>query len=380
MSPAVRVIVGISGGVDSAVAALRLLESGFEVQGLHMTNWQAHDAYCTAAADYQAARQVCTDLGITLHRASFEEQYRKLVFADFLAEYRAGRTPNPDVLCNRHIKFGAFLEHALRLGADKIATGHYARLEHGDGLHLRMSADRDKDQTYFLHAVDARALSHAMFPLADMTKSQVRVAASRAGLSNHGRPDSTGICFIGERPFRKFLGNYLTGCSGPILTPSDKLMGQHDGLMFYTIGQRSGVGIGGLRDGSAEPWYVASKDVARNALIVVQGRQHPLLWARGLVTERVAWIGRAPPAMGDGTRYRCHVRIRHRHGPASAAVQSLANGGLLVCFDEPQWAVAPGQSAVLYRDDECLGGAVISRAVSIQSPEADAAALAGYPL
>lgn len=357
-----RIIVGISGGVDSAVAALRLLEAGYDVHGLHMTNWEEQGDWCSSAQDFQAARRVCDELDITLHRANFSAEYRERVFADFLAEYRAGRTPNPDVLCNRHIKFGAFLHHARRLGAVRVATGHYARLMPGGPVRLRRAADADKDQTYFLHAVDTDALASSLFPLGDMTKAEVRRLANDAGLSNHGRPDSTGICFIGERPFREFLGRYLHGAEGPILTPEGRELGRHAGLMFYTPGQRSGIGVGGLAGAAGEPWYVACKDLARNALIVVQGRGHPLLWSRELHTGPPRWLGAALPFDAPGP-WRCEARIRHRHPPAACRV-ATRDGGLVIAFDDAQWAPAPGQYAVFYRADECLGGAVIERALT----------------
>jgi len=357
-----RIIVGISGGVDSAVAALRLLEAGHDVHGLHMTNWEEDDDWCSSAQDFQAARKVCSELGITLHRANFAAEYRDRVFADFLAEYRAGRTPNPDVLCNRHIKFGAFLDYARRLGARRVATGHYARLAPGNPVCLRRAADADKDQTYFLHAVDAGALASTLFPLGDMTKPEVRQRANDAGLSNHRRPDSTGICFIGERPFREFLGRYLQGPDGPIVTPEGREVGRHEGLMFYTPGQRSGIGIGGLAGGAGEPWYVAGKDLARNALVVVQGRAHPMLWSRELRTGMPRWLGE-PPFAGSGP-WRGDARIRHRHTPAACRV-TAHEGGLVVTFDEPQWAPAAGQYAVFYRADDCLGGAVIESVLTV---------------
>jgi len=353
------VIVGVSGGVDSAVAALRLRDAGYDVQGLHMTNWRDDDPGCTAASDYQAARQVCQDLEIPMHHVDFSEAYRQQVFAGFLAEYRAGRTPNPDVLCNRHIKFGAFIEHALKLGADWVATGHYARIQHVDGPRLLTSADAEKDQTYFLHAVHGHAFSRVLFPLGDITKEKVRQIASSRGLPNHARRDSTGICFIGERPFREFLKQYLEEAPGPIETAEGEVVGQHPGLMFFTLGQRSGIGIGGRRAGSAEAWYVAEKDPTRNALIVVQGRENTRLWSAALKTGPMHWINGMPAATAAGNAFRCRVRIRHRHHPAESTVTPAPDGRLMISFDEPQWAVAPGQFAVLYLGQECLGGAVI---------------------
>ncbi len=363
-------MVGISGGVDSAVAALCLLRDGYEVQGLHMTNWAEEDAYCTAAADYQSARRVCNELGIPLHRADFSAAYRREVFAGFLAEYAAGRTPNPDVLCNRHIKFGSFLEQARRLGAQRIATGHYARLsaDADTGTRLLKAADAGKDQTYFLHAVEPAALAQAMFPIGGLAKTAVRRMANDAGLPNHDRPDSTGICFIGERPFREFLRRYLDAAPGPVLTAEGQELGTHEGLMFYTVGQRSGIGIGGRADAAGEPWYVAAKDPRRGALIVVQGREHPLLWARALTTEPVRWVGGTPAKLRSAEGLRCEARIRHRHPPAPCGVSASREECLEVLFDSPQWAITPGQYVVFYDGEECLGGAVIDRAGASDHP------------
>ncbi|MBM4197645.1 MAG: tRNA 2-thiouridine(34) synthase MnmA [Gammaproteobacteria bacterium] len=356
------VMVGISGGVDSAVAALLLREAGHEVQGLHMTNWEVDDAYCTAAADYQSARQVCADLGIPLHRANFSAAYRDQVFSSFLAEYAAGRTPNPDVLCNREIKFGAFLEHARRLGAGMIATGHYARGGATSGGRLLLARDTAKDQTYFLHAVEPSALAVTLFPLGDLTKEEVRSLANRAGLANFDRPDSTGICFIGERPFREFLSGYLSGTPGPILACEGEHLGEHSGLIHYTIGQRSGIGIGGRSSGGDAAWYVVAKDIARNALVVAQGRGHPALWSRVLTTGPPHWLRAIPdPCSLRGLR----ARIRHRHAPAACEITTAEDGSLRLLFADSQWAVAPGQYAVLYTDDECVGGAVIETAAPV---------------
>lgn len=368
------IVVGISGGVDSAVAALRLRDAGFDVHGLHMTNWREDDAHCSAAADYQAARAVCAELGIPLHRADFSAEYRRQVFDGFLADYAAGLTPNPDVLCNRHIKFGAFLRHAQRLGAARIATGHYARLA-GPGPRLLRAADAGKDQTYFLHAVERAALARAVFPLGDLLKAEVRAIANRAGLPNHDRPDSTGICFIGERPFREFLARYVQGAAGPVLTPEGVELGRHGGLMFHTVGQRSGIGIGGRRGGGGAPWYVAAKDAGRNALVVVQGRDHPLLWSSGALAGAPAWIGAEPRALANGDTLTLGVRLRHRHGPVAARLARAGDGSLAIRFAEPQWAVAPGQYAVFYAGEECLGGAVVTRPMAA-APDAQAVAAA----
>ncbi len=348
-----KIILGLSGGVDSAVAGLLLLRAGACVEALHMHNWDEDSEYCSAAQDYQDARQVCRELGIPLHRVDFSAAYRKRVFAEFLAEYRAGRTPNPDVLCNREIKFDLFLAHARRLGASRIATGHYAR---GGGTGLRKARDADKDQTYFLHAVPRDALDACLFPLGELHKAEVRALATDAGLPVNEKADSTGICFIGERPFREFLARYLRGSPGPIQTPEGDTLGQHEGLMFYTIGQRRGLRIGG-RPGRSGAWYVAAKDPAANRLIVVQDRRHPLLWGRALEAAAPAWIAGEPPELRAAGGLRCSARIRHRQTEVSCRVLPAPHGRLLVAFDTPQWAIAPGQYVVFYREDDCLGGA-----------------------
>lgn len=355
-----RVIVAMSGGVDSAVAALRLLRAGHDVQGLFMSNWEEdEDGYCRAAEDYQDARQVCAELGIPLHRVSFARQYREQVFAHFLAEYAAGRTPNPDVLCNREIKFGVCLAYARRLGAERFATGHYARVDHGPGgPRLLRAADASKDQTYFLHAVDRAALAMTLFPVGGLTKADVRATARAAGLPVFAKRDSTGICFIGERPFRRFLENFLPARPGPIETDAGERIGQHAGLMYYTLGQRSGLGLGGRAGAREAPWYVAAKDVARNALVVVQDPDHPLLMSDGLSATDVHWIGDAPAA----ARFRCSVQLRHRQRPQDCSVDVAPGGRAEVTFDAPQRAVTPGQYAVFYAGEVCLGGGVIAAA------------------
>src|SRR5246127_4947684 len=305
-SACARVIVGLSGGVDSAVAALLLKDAGWDVQGLFMSNWEEDDdGYCTAAQDFQDARAVAAELGIPLHRASFARQYREQVFSEFLREHRAGRTPNPDVLCNREIKFGAALEWARRLGASHFATGHYARLEPAPGgTALCKARDRAKDQSYFLHAVARSELSRTVMPLGDLEKSAVRERARRAGLPVFDKPDSTGICFIGERPFREFLSRFLDPQPGPIESPEGEVLGTHQGLAFYTLGQREGLHIGGRRGRSEQPWYLAAKDGARNALIVVQGHDHPLLRSSSLTTGPVHWLVDARTAP-----FRCAVKV-----------------------------------------------------------------------
>jgi tRNA-specific 2-thiouridylase len=354
------VIVGISGGVDSAVAALLLQQQGYRVQGLHMTNWDEDDDYCEAARDYQDARKVCTDLDIPLHHVNFAREYRDKVFADFLEEYRRGRTPNPDVACNRQIKFGDCLEYAMRLGADKIATGHYARVAQVDGQYqLLKGVDHGKDQSYFLHAIRPEVLSQVLFPLGELLKPAVRKIANDFGLPNYARRDSTGICFIGERPFKEFLQGYIPEQPGNIETPEGKVIGRHDGLMFHTLGQRQGLAIGGLRDYSDEPWYVAGKDMARNVLLAVQGNTHPLLWSAAMQLEKMHWLV-APPV---GT-FRCKVKTRYRQDDVACELQLGADGTALVSFEEPVWAVTPGQYAVFYQGDICLGGAVIAAATA----------------
>jgi tRNA-specific 2-thiouridylase len=352
-----RVIVALSGGVDSAVAALCLLRDGYRVEALHMTNWDDANEYCTAGADLADARRVCADLGIHLHHVNFAREYRDEVFAGFLSELRAGRTPNPDVACNRHIKFGVFMEHARRLGADLIATGHYARILAGPPSRLFRPADREKDQTYFLHAIEGSALERTLFPLGLLEKSEVRRLARDYGLSNHARRDSTGICFVGERPFRDFLAEHLRPAPGPILGAAGQQLGEHIGLPFYTLGQREGLQIGGRNDSLQSPWFVAAKDAARNALIVVQGQDHPWLFRQELSAGDLRWLTGEPTGLADGLEF--HARIRHRHAPAPCHVMLLPDGRARVHFETPQRAPAPGQYVVFYQGDECLGGGVI---------------------
>lgn len=353
-----RVVLGLSGGVDSAVAALLLKDAGADVHALHMTNWEDDDGYCTAAEDLQDARLVCEQLEVPLHHVNFSQQYRDQVFAYFLDEYRAGRTPNPDVLCNREIKFGVFREHAKRLGGEMLATGHYARVGAvNDGVALLKGRDPNKDQSYFLHAVHAEALGETVFPLGDLQKDEVRQIARDRGLRIHDKKDSTGICFIGERPFREFLSTYLPANPGPIRTPEGEDIGQHSGLMYYTLGQRQGLQIGGRKDASEDPWYVVDKDMSENALIVAQGATD-LLLSKQLFATDASWIGADPGGLGEGLR--CTAKVRYRQTD-QACVVTRAGDELEVRFDEPQRAVAPGQFVVFYRDEQCLGGAVIDR-------------------
>jgi tRNA-specific 2-thiouridylase len=353
-----RVVLGLSGGVDSAVAALLLKDAGADVHALHMTNWEDDDGYCTAADDLQDARLVCEQLDIPLHHVNFSEQYRDRVFEYFLDEYRAGRTPNPDVLCNREIKFGVFREHAKRLGGEFLATGHYARSAKIDGeTALLKAVDLNKDQSYFLHAVSAEALAETVFPLGDLEKAEVRQIARDRGLRNHDKKDSTGICFIGERPFREFLSTYLPANPGVIKTPDGTEVGKHTGLMYYTLGQRQGLQIGGRKDAGDEPWYVVDKDLQTNALIVAQGETE-LLLSDALVATDASWIGSPPAGLSEGLR--CMAKVRYRQADQACTV-NLLEDTLSVAFDTPQRAVAPGQYVVFYDADRCLGGAVIDR-------------------
>jgi len=354
------VIVGMSGGVDSAVAALLLREAGYAVQGLFMSNWEDDDdAYCTTAADFQDARRVCETLNIALHRVSFAAQYRERVFEFFLREYAAGRTPNPDVLCNREIKFGVCLEHMHRLGASRIATGHYARLRHTpSGTQLLKAADTAKDQSYFLHGVSAAALDKTLFPIGEMCKAEVRKLAHAAGLPVYDKPDSTGICFIGERPFQEFLSRYLRTEPGPIENDAGQVIGEHRGLALYTLGQRSGLKVGGRAGAAAAPWYVADKDMQRNALIVVQDQDHPLLLSDAFDVERIHWLD------ADADRpIECAVKTRYRQKDLDCTVHLsiAADQHSRVTLKEPARAVTPGQYAVFYQGARCLGGAVIAK-------------------
>ena len=352
-----RVVVGLSGGVDSSVAALLLLQQGYEVHALHMTNWdEDEDGYCSAAEELQDARRVCEHLGIPLHHVNFAQEYRERVFEDFLADYRAGYTPNPDILCNREIKFGVFREYARRLGAQLIATGHYARVEHSDPPRLRKGADPGKDQSYFLHQVAAEALAATLFPLGALTKAEVRRLARDHGLATHDKRDSTGICFIGERPFREFLSRYVAAEPGPIVDEAGREIGRHHGLPYYTPGQRQGLGIGGRREAGDAPWYVAARDFAANTLMAVQGRDHPLLYSESLSAGAVHWIGGPPAELADGGTLTCRAKVRYRQADQPCCVHRAAGGELEVNFDAPQRAVAPGQFVVFYQDDVCLGG------------------------
>jgi tRNA-specific 2-thiouridylase len=345
----------MSGGVDSSVAAWRLLQQGYEVQGLFMSNWdEDEDGYCTAAEDYRDARAVCEQLGIPLHKVSFAGEYRERVFAYFLEEYRAGRTPNPDVLCNREIKFGVCFDYARRLGAEWVATGHYARVIHQPVPRLLRGVDEDKDQSYFLHAMPATALARTLFPIGELRKEEVRRIARELTLPVFDKRDSTGICFIGERPFQQFLSQYLPAQPGDIETLDGRRVGTHSGLMYYTLGQRQGLGIGGRAGASEEPWYVAAKDLRRNVLVVVQGHSHPALLSSTLVASQLSWVaGTAPDAAFD-----CTAKVRYRQRDQRCRVE-IHGARAHVRFEEPQRAVTPGQYVVFYAGEECLGGGVI---------------------
>ncbi|WP_444909492.1 tRNA 2-thiouridine(34) synthase MnmA [Microbulbifer sp. TRSA005] len=359
-----RVIVGMSGGVDSSVAALLLMQQGYQVEGLFMKNWDEDDGteYCTAKADLADAQAICEKLGIKLHTANFAAEYWDHVFEYFLAEYKAGRTPNPDILCNREIKFKVFLEYAEVLGADAIATGHYTRRRDIEGrTYLLKGLDGNKDQSYFLHAVGEGEFARSLFPLGELEKPEVRRIAEENGFITHNKKDSTGICFIGERRFKDFLEQYLPAQPGDMETPEGEIMGRHAGLMYHTIGQRQGLGIGGVKGAGEEPWYVVGKNLERNVLIVAQGAHHPLLYATGLVAAQTHWINGAAP----GESFRCQAKTRYRQPDQDCTIRVQKGGNLTVEFDEPQRAITPGQSLVLYDGEICLGGAVIEQATGI---------------
>ncbi|MCC7069048.1 MAG: tRNA 2-thiouridine(34) synthase MnmA [Burkholderiales bacterium] len=359
-----KVIVGLSGGVDSAVSAWLLKQQGHDVLGIFRKNWEDDDnsEYCSSREDLVDAVSVADHIGIDIEVVNFATEYKDRVFSYFLAEYQAGRTPNPDVLCNTEIKFAAFLDHAMRLGAERIATGHYAGMrEAADGsgrFELLKGDDDTKDQSYFLHRLNQAQLSKAMFPLAHVAKREVRAIAERERIPNFAKKDSTGICFIGERPFREFLERYLPKTPGRMRTPEGEDVGGHQGLAYYTLGQRGGLHIGGSRAGSGEPWYVAGKDMATNTLIVVQGREHPALRRADVPLLDTHWIAGREPAAGDGYG----GKTRYRQPDAACAYRPAADGeaGPVLRFREPQWAPTPGQYAVLYQGNVCLGGGVIA--------------------
>ena len=353
-----RVVVGLSGGVDSSVAAWLLKQQGHEVSGVFMKNWEDDDddSHCSSREDWVDAVSVADVLGIEIEQVNFAGEYKDRVFAHFLREYQAGRTPNPDVLCNNEIKFAAFLDHALKSGADRIATGHYAGVRQVDGLfQLLKGEDGTKDQSYFLHRLNQLQLSRAMFPLAALTKREVRAIAEREGIPTYDKKDSTGICFIGERPFREFLERYVPRTPGVMRTPEGAVVGEHQGVAFYTIGQRNGLKIGGQAGGDGEPWFVAHKDPVKNELIVVQGHDHPLLLRDAVEIGNTHWISGTDPH----THWVYAAKTRYRQDDAACSLGWLRGGEALIEFAEPQWAVAPGQYAVVYESKVCLGGGVI---------------------
>ncbi|WGO96828.1 tRNA 2-thiouridine(34) synthase MnmA [Saccharophagus degradans] len=356
----ITVIVGMSGGVDSSVSALLLKQQGYKVEGLFMKNWDEDDGteYCTAMTDLMDAAAVCQKLDIHLHTANFARQYWDNVFEYFLEEYKACRTPNPDILCNREIKFKVFLEYAKKLGADYIATGHYTRTRQHEGCtQLRKGLDPNKDQSYFLHAVGEQEFAQTLFPIGDIEKPQVRAIAEEHGLVTHNKKDSTGICFIGERRFKDFLETYLPAQPGVIVDENGVEIGEHQGLMYHTIGQRQGLGIGGVPGRPEAPWYVAEKRLQTNQLVVVQGSNHPLLFSNELTTGAMHWINpRLAPTLSEP--FRCTAKTRYRQ-PDQWCTLTSNGDGVIAVFDEPQRAVTPGQSAVFYQGDICLGGAVI---------------------
>ncbi|TFW22372.1 tRNA 2-thiouridine(34) synthase MnmA [Massilia arenosa] len=360
-----KVVIGMSGGVDSSVSAWLLKEQGYEVVGLFMKNWEDDDdsEYCSTRQDWIDAASVADVVGVDIEAVNFAAEYKDRVFAEFLREYQAGRTPNPDVLCNAEIKFKAFLDHAMKLGADLIATGHYARVrQNGARFELLKALDHTKDQSYFLHRLNQAQLSRTLFPLGEIPKTEVRKIAEKLQLPNAAKKDSTGICFIGERPFREFLNRYLSYKPGPMKTDDGKVVGEHVGLSFYTLGQRKGIGVGGLKayknaDGSNDAWYVARKDVAENTLWIVQGHDHPWLLSPHLTADQASWIAGEPPAAGA-----LSAKTRYRQADVPCVLAPTGPDTFALDFPESQWAVTPGQSAVLYDGDVCLGGGIIATA------------------
>lgn len=356
-----RVVVGLSGGVDSSVAAWLLRECGYDVAGMFMKNWEDddNDEYCSTREDFVDAASAADVLGIEIEAINFASEYRERVFADFLREYSAGRTPNPDILCNAEIKFKAFLDHAVSTGGELIATGHYARVrQRGEYFELLRGLDRSKDQSYFLHRLNQAQLARVLFPLGELPKSRVREIAHHIGLGNAAKKDSTGICFIGERPFREFLNRYLPLKPGPIETVDGRQLGEHVGLAFYTLGQRRGIGLGGDAQGSDEPWYVARKDIDNNRLIVVQGHDHPMLLSHALHADGVHWVSGMQADSGSVT-----AQVRYRQSDQLGHLLPLGDERFELQFDAKQRAVTPGQSAVLYQNEVCLGGGFIETVI-----------------
>jgi tRNA-uridine 2-sulfurtransferase len=361
-------VVGLSGGVDSSVTAHLLKAQGHQVTGMFMKNWEDDDGldenggeHCTTRQDWLDAASVADTLDIDIEAVNFAAQYKDRVFAYFLQEYAAGRTPNPDILCNTEIKFKAFLDHALTLGADKMATGHYAGVrEVGGRFELLRAKDETKDQSYFLHGLNQAQLGKSLFPLYEVRKSEVRRIAGEVGLHNHAKKDSTGICFIGERPFREFLNRYLPSQAGNICNDAGKIVGKHMGLAFYTLGQRKGLGVGGSKDSTGEPWFVAKKELASNTLYVVQGHDHPWLLSREVTVMNMHWIAGEPPT-GDAVA-QLSAKTRYRQQDNDCRIESMDGANVRFAFDTAQWAATPGQSLVLYHGDVCLGGGIIASA------------------
>ena len=356
-----KVICGMSGGVDSSVSAFILQQQGYQVEGLFMKNWEEDDDtdYCTAAADLADAQAVCDKLGIKLHKINFAAEYWDNVFEHFLNEYKAGRTPNPDILCNKEIKFKAFLEYAAEdLGANYIATGHYVRRRGtDDNAQLLRGLDANKDQSYFLYTLSSKQVGQSLFPVGDIEKPIVRAIAEDLGLITAKKKDSTGICFIGERKFKDFLARYLPAQPGNIRTVEGDIIGRHDGLMYHTLGQRKGLGIGGVKGASEEAWYVVEKDLVNNELIVAQGHDHSALLSTGLIAQQLHWVDRQPIR----EPLRCTVKTRYRQTDVPCTIKPIDDESIKVIFDEPQIAVTPGQSAVFYLDEVCLGGGIIEQ-------------------
>lgn len=356
----------MSGGVDSSVAALRLLEQGHEVTGLFMKNWDEDDGseYCTAKEDLADAQQVSDKLGIELKTVNFAAEYWDNVFEDFLSEYAAGRTPNPDILCNREIKFKAFLDYATELGADYIATGHYTQIaQQHNQFQLLRGLDNNKDQSYFLYTLGQTQLSRSLFPIGNMEKPAVRELAQKAGFTNSRKKDSTGICFIGERKFKDFLQRYLPAQPGLMNTPEGETIGEHQGLMYYTLGQRQGLGIGGIKSAAEEPWYVVEKDLKNNILVVAQGHDHTLMQSNTLNASQLSWVS----GQAVSNSFRCTAKTRYRQKDQACQVTLIGDDHCLVQFDDPQRAVTPGQSVVFYNNEVCLGGGIIDATSTINS-------------
>ena len=361
-----RIVVGMSGGVDSSVAAWLLKEQGHEVLGLFMKNWEDDDddEYCSSRQDLIDAVSVADLIGIDIEAVNFSAEYKERVFEGFLAEYKAGRTPNPDVLCNAEIKFKAFLDHALQLGAERIATGHYAQVREMDGkFQLLKAEDGTKDQSYFLYRLNPAQLARTLFPLGAMTKREVRELAARLKLPNHDKKDSTGICFIGERPFREFLTRYLPEAPGDIVSLEGDILGRHAGLMYYTLGQRQGLGIGGRKQGDGEPWYVCGKDMTSNRLLVAQGHDHPALLSEALTATELSWISGEDPHCN----WVYGAKTRYRQKDAPCEIERVQEDACEIKFAEPQWAATPGQPVVVYESKVCLGGGIIQSTVAAKS-------------